>query len=106
MLNRTKCLFVTLTILEDFANEKIYSKTNGNLLYFLMDLQINWKLKIVDSAVEKQTLTQLHKIQLIYSDLCQLKLLYLDVLFSYSHHSNGSTDHYFGLGNVQHMLYY
>lgn len=68
----------------------IYSDRNGVVMYSpLMDLQLNWKLKLVDQTTKRQKLTQLHKLQLIYCDLCQL---YLAIMFCYIHHSNGSID--------------
>lgn len=72
---------------------KIYSDRNGILVFSsLTDLQLNWKLKIADQTTKRQKFTQLHKLQLLYSDLCQPRLLYLEITFPYIHHSNGSTD--------------
>lgn len=57
------------------------SDRNSIVVYSsLMDLQLSWKLKIVDQTTKKQKLIQLHKLQLIYSDLCQLRFLYLEII--------------------------
>lgn len=60
---------------------KMCSDRNSIVVYSsLMDLQLSWKLKIVDQTTKKQKLIQLHKLQLIYSDLCQLRFLYLEII--------------------------